>query len=195
MTPNDTTMPLLHDALPRATYTEWQHVLDTYAAETDKTASVWLHFQDGDLAFRPHERSSSVETILRHQLLSERRFFGEFLDTPEPAPDTLLPSAPTVLGFSTRLVELARPRLDHLASRDTEWWLGPRPFFDVTRQRIWIFWRRVLHTAHHRTQLTVYLRLLDRAVPSVYGPTADITWAGADPTNTTAAAGRKGPSS
>jgi uncharacterized damage-inducible protein DinB len=49
----------------------------------------------------------------------------------------------------------------------------------------------VLHTAHHRTQLTVYLRLLDRPVPPTYGPTADVTWAGADPTQTAAAAGRR----
>jgi uncharacterized damage-inducible protein DinB len=29
------------------------------------------------------------------------------------------------------------------------------------------------HLAHHRGQLTVYLRLLEVAVPSIYGPTAD----------------------
>jgi len=29
------------------------------------------------------------------------------------------------------------------------------------------------HAAHHRGQLTVYLRLLDIPVPSVYGPSAD----------------------
>ena len=29
------------------------------------------------------------------------------------------------------------------------------------------------HMIHHRGQLTVYLRLLDVPVPSVYGPTAD----------------------
>jgi uncharacterized damage-inducible protein DinB len=29
------------------------------------------------------------------------------------------------------------------------------------------------HLAHHRGQLTVYLRLNDRTVPSVYGPSAD----------------------
>jgi uncharacterized damage-inducible protein DinB len=30
-----------------------------------------------------------------------------------------------------------------------------------------------LHSAHHRGQMTVYLRLLGSRVPSVYGPTAD----------------------
>ena len=29
------------------------------------------------------------------------------------------------------------------------------------------------HLAHHRGQLTVYMRLLDIPVPSIYGPTAD----------------------
>jgi uncharacterized damage-inducible protein DinB len=34
------------------------------------------------------------------------------------------------------------------------------------------------HLAHHRGQLTVYLRLNDVPVPSVYGPTADEGWQG-----------------
>jgi uncharacterized damage-inducible protein DinB len=29
------------------------------------------------------------------------------------------------------------------------------------------------HLAHHRGQLTVYLRLLDVPVPAIYGPSAD----------------------
>ena len=29
------------------------------------------------------------------------------------------------------------------------------------------------HLAHHRGQLTVYLRLLDAPVPAIYGPSAD----------------------
>ena len=34
------------------------------------------------------------------------------------------------------------------------------------------------HLAHHRGQLTVYLRLNDQPVPSIYGPTADEGWKG-----------------
>lgn len=34
----------------------------------------------------------------------------------------------------------------------------------------------ISHLAHHRGQLTVYLRLNDQPVPSVYGPTADEGW-------------------
>jgi hypothetical protein len=107
----------------------------------------------------------------------------------------VLPPEITVEACTRRFVELARPRLAYLAGQTLEWWLTRTAFFDVERERIWIFWRRVLHTAHHRTQLTVYLRLLDRVVPATYGPTADVTWEGADPTNTIAAAGRKSPRS
>jgi uncharacterized damage-inducible protein DinB len=177
--------------IPRATDPLFQNVVDTYASESNKVASVWKAFGDADLDFKPHSRSSSVREILRHQLLSERRFFGEFLQVPEPAADQVLPAELTVESAVHRFVELARPRLVFLAAQQQPWWLETVPFFDVQRQRIWIFWRRVLHTAHHRTQLTVYLRLLDREVPSTYGPTADVSWSGADPTNSIAAASRK----
>jgi uncharacterized damage-inducible protein DinB len=36
--------------------------------------------------------------------------------------------------------------------------------------------QHISHLAHHRGQMTVYLRLLDVPVPSVYGPTADESW-------------------
>ena len=77
-----------------------------------------------------------------------------------------------------------------LAEKPRPWWDEDVRFFEVERSREWVFWRRVLHTAHHRTQLTVYLRLLDRPVPAIYGPTADVTWTGADPTQTIESAGR-----
>jgi uncharacterized damage-inducible protein DinB len=31
----------------------------------------------------------------------------------------------------------------------------------------------ITHLAHHRGQLTVYLRLMDKKVPAIYGPSAD----------------------
>jgi uncharacterized damage-inducible protein DinB len=34
------------------------------------------------------------------------------------------------------------------------------------------------HLIHHRGQLTVYLRLVDVPIPSIYGPTADEKWSG-----------------
>jgi uncharacterized damage-inducible protein DinB len=178
------------EQIPRSRVALLQHVLDTYASETNKVISVWAGFADSDLVYRPHPCSTAVADIMKHQLLSERRFFAEFLGVPEVAADQILPKAVKIEYFSRRMLELSVPRLEFMAERDEAWWRTVVPFFDARRERIWIFWRRVLHTAHHRTQLTVYLRLLGRAVPSTYGPTADVSWQGADPTTTVEAAGR-----
>jgi len=177
--------------VPRAAVPLLQHALEIYASEVNKVASVWRTFRTGDLQFRPHARSMTVLEVFRHELLSARRFFGGFLGSPEPAADAVLPTEQTVDAYVKRLADLARPRLGFLADKPDSWWLERVPFFDVERPRIWIFWRRVLHTAHHRTQLTVYLRLLNLPVPPVYGPTADVTWEAASPTMTVDAAAGK----
>ena len=183
----------IHDEqVPRSRVPLLQHVLDTYASETNKVISVWAAFADSDLGYRPHTSSTSVADIMKHQLLSERRFFAEFLGVPEAPAEQVLPRQLSVEAFRQRMLELAGPRLAFVADRDQEWWQTVVPFFDTRRERIWIFWRRVLHTAHHRTQLTGYLRLLGKPVPATYGPTADVSWQGADPTATVEAAGRGG---
>ena len=177
--------------VPQASTRMRQHLVKTYASEVNKLYSVWREFTADDLSFKPHPRSSSVGQIMEHELLSERRFFAEFLGLPEVPANEVLPADRAPQSYAARMVELSRKRLPFLAERDEDWWLTVVPFFDVERERIWVFWRRVLHTAHHRAQLGVYLRLLDKTVPSVYGPTADVRWEGADPTSSVAAAGRK----
>lgn len=177
--------------VPRTADPLFQHLLDTYAGETDKVISVWRGFADEDLSYRPHPKSTTVGDILKHQLLSERRFFGEFVGTPEPPPTEVLPRELTIAACSERMAQLARPRLMFFSKQSRDWWLEVVPFFETRRERIWVFWRRVLHTCHHRTQLSVYLRLLNKPVLSTYGPTADQTWDGADPTNSVEAAWRK----
>ena len=122
--------------------------------------------------------------------ISTRRFFGGFLGLSEPDAEAVLANEMTVEACVNRMADLARGRLPHLARATQPWWDTPVTFFDVERPRLWVFWRRVLHSAHHRTQLTVYLRLLDRLVPPIYGPTADLTWTGADPTRSVDAARR-----
>ena len=179
------------EAIPRADDTAYQHILDVYASEINKTASVWRAFDDGLLDYRPHPKSTTVGDIFKHELLSGRRFFGEFLGLPEPDAAAVVPAPVATERCVIRLAELARARLPHLARGARAWWDEPVKFFDVERSRTWVLWRRILHSAHHRTQLTVYLRLLDRPVPPIYGPTADVSWSGADPTRTVDAAQRR----
>ena len=95
--------------IPRAANPLFQHLLDIYAGETDKVISVWRGFGDEDLGFRPHPKSSTVADNLKHQLLSERRFFGEFVGTPEPPADQVLPQTQSVAAYMQRMEELAGP--------------------------------------------------------------------------------------
>lgn len=181
---------------PRAADPQWQHAVDTYASECNKTASMWRAVPDDCLDFRPHEQTNTIRTILVHQLLSERRFFAEFVDTEEPPVDQLLPAgdAPASSAYIEKYIDVCKLRLPQLAAGTTEWWLTERPFFDgLTRQRIWIFWRRVLHTCHHRTQVQSWLRLAGQHVPAIYGPSGDVKSAGDDPTYSLAAANRGAP--
>ena len=172
--------------VPRTRDPLLQHLMDTYASETNKVGAVWSELRDEQLDFRPHPRSSSIRQTLRHQILSEARFFAEFIGLSEPGAETLLPpgETPPVQTYIDRVIALARARLAPLAAADEQFWLTEVSFFDVRRQRIWVFWRRVLHTAHHRAQVGDCLRLLNTRVPPTYGPTADVTWSGADPTQT-----------
>ena len=179
--------------LPQAVEPVFAHVVTTYASEVNKTASMWRAISDPLLEFRPHEKTNSLRTILVHQLLSERRFFAEFAGLDEPPVTELLPpgDAPPVAAYIDKYVEFGRRRLVQFARGTTAWWLEPRQFFGgLRRERIWIFWRRVLHTCHHRTQVQTWLRLAGHHVPTIYGPSGDVKWAEADPTYSLEAAGR-----
>src|SRR3954454_5755200 len=141
--------------IPAADDRALQHIVDVYASEINKTAAVWHGFDDGVIDYRPHPKSTTVGDLFKHELLSARRFFGEFLGLPEPEAAAVVPNPITVDGCVTRLAVLARARLPHLGQASPTWWDEPVGFFDVERPRLWVFWRRVLHSAHHRTQLTV----------------------------------------
>jgi len=52
--------------------------------------------------------------------------------------------------------------------------MGGRVLFTAPRRVI--LRQHISHLSHHRGQMTVYLRLLDVPVPSIYGPTADESW-------------------
>lgn len=181
--------------VPQAIEPTFQHILATYASETNKTVSVWRAVPDDLLDFKPHEKVNTIRTIFTHQLLSERRFFAELAALIEPPVEELLPldENPTVQAYIDKYVWLAKRRLPQFAQGTTIWWLEERDFFGgLHRQRIWVFWRRVLHTCHHRTQVQTWLRLAGQHVPAIYGPSGDVKWDAADPTYSLEAAKRQG---
>jgi uncharacterized damage-inducible protein DinB len=84
----------------------------------------------------------------------------------------------TLLSQFDQHVREARAALAAVTDADLDvmWSLkqGDRVLFSSPRGPV--VRQHINHLVHHRGQLTVYLRLLDVPVPSIYGPTADERW-------------------
>src|SRR5262245_28263871 len=104
---------ILDADVPRAVDPTFQHVVTTYVSEANKTVSMWRAVPDDLLDFKPHEKTNAIRTILVHQLLSERRFFAQFVGTDEPHVEELLPPGekPVVRAYLDRYIRLVKRRL------------------------------------------------------------------------------------
>ena len=95
------------EEVPQATDPLFQHLVSTYASETNKTASMWRAIPDDLLDFKPHEKVNTIRAILVHQILSERRFFAQFVGIQEPPVEELLPPGdqPPVQAYLDKYVD------------------------------------------------------------------------------------------
>ena len=154
--------------------TDYRFLVETYASERLKTLNVWSMFQDDDLDVRPHPGLGHDRTAhehMVHQSLSEDKWFRGMFGIDVGVPP--LPASETRLAFIERYAEVSGQRLALLQEQDQAWWEQEVAFFDTAHSRAWIMVRRIAHTAHHRGEQTTLLRLLGRAVYSVYGPAVD----------------------
>jgi uncharacterized damage-inducible protein DinB len=149
----------------------YDFLIETYDTERLKTLSVWSQFLDADMEIRPEPRARTPHEHMVHQCMSEDGWMRTMLgiDLGEPP----LPAEETRLEFLRQYAFMSERRLHLLRSRPDEWFEVETGFFDVTRSRAWVLTRRIAHSAHHRGQLTAYLRVLGRDLYSTYGPTAD----------------------
>jgi uncharacterized damage-inducible protein DinB len=85
-----------------------------------------------------------------------------------------------LLATFDRNVEGARQALESVtgAALDEPWSLKMGEKVLMTSPRGPTVRGHLNHLIHHRGQLTVYLRLVDVPLPSIYGPTADEGWSG-----------------
>lgn len=153
---------------------EYDFLVETYASERLKTLSVWATYHADDLDQRPHPLLAHDRTPrehMVHQCLSEDKWFRGMFGIEVGAPP--LPVPETRLAFIERYAADSGQRLARLEGSDRAWWQQEVAFFDTRHSRAWIMVRRIAHTAHHRGEQTALLRLLGRAVYSVYGPSVD----------------------
>ena len=94
------------------------------------------------------------------------------------SPGYSLQNTESLLATFDKLVAEARTAIANLKESDASvpWSLkmGDQVLFTTSRAET--IRSTVNHLIHHRGQLTVYLRLIDVPVPSMYGPTADEPW-------------------
>ena len=131
--------------------------------------------------WKPHEKSMALGALARHVATLPGFGLGalttdgmNMADGRPPQPE--ITSTDDLLqawdGLSGQLRSaLADATDEHL---DASWTLsmGDRDLFSSPRAQVVRQWT-LSHIAHHRGQLSVYLRLLDVPVPSTDGPTAD----------------------
>ena len=146
-------------------------LIDTYDTERLKTLGVWSQVPDDRMQFRPEPRARSPLEHMVHQCVSEDTWMRTMLGISVSRP--ALPAQETRLAFLEHYAACSAERLVCLAGQPDTWFDEPTPFFDVVRSRAWVLTRRFTHSAHHRGQLTVYLRLWGQPLYSTYGPTAD----------------------
>ncbi|MEQ8819954.1 MAG: DinB family protein [Sumerlaeia bacterium] len=135
---------------------------------------------DDRFDWKPAEKSFSVGMLAGHlaeipgwgmSIITTDRFdeMGDYKPpTPASRAEVLAMLDENAGGFLQAL------RAAEEAALEANWvmTMSGQTFIDDRRYdvlRTWIY----NHVAHHRGQLTVYLRLLGISVPEVYGPTAD----------------------
>lgn len=148
--------------------------------EAKTTRNVLARVPDDKLAWKPHEKSMTIGQLAHHiaTLPGGIARVGslESLDyetfPPPPQPES---TAAIVAAFDGSIAQ-AKSILGAMndASMMQSWSLTKAGRPVMTLPRIGLFRAIMLnHLYHHRGQLSVYLRLLDVPVPSIYGPSAD----------------------
>ena len=85
--------------------------------------------------------------------------------------ETLLKSFDKNVSEARKAIKTARD-----ADYNVEWSLKHGDRVLMTLPRGEVVRQNLNHLIHHRGQLSVYLRLVDVPLPSIYGPTADEPW-------------------
>lgn len=160
-------------------------MLPEFNHEMGVTRQVLERVPEEDAAWKPHPKSYSLGNLATH-LATIPSWIGPTLEQPQldfAAPESARHVAPEFTSTANLLARfdanVARAREQIAAAPDaamTQPWTlraGAHEIFTLPRT---VVMRSFImnHMIHHRAQLTVYLRLREVPLPSVYGPTADM---------------------
>ena len=110
-----------------------------------------------------------------HIVTAERWFctsaVGLKVAGPDPAPKDRPPA--TVAAMAGARGKSHRQLAAAVKRRGDRWLAASIEIYGLRRTRRQVLDLMLKHEAHHRGQLSVYLRLAGAKVPSIYGPSAD----------------------
>jgi uncharacterized damage-inducible protein DinB len=149
----------------------YDFLVETYRTERLKTLGVWSQIPSPRLDWRPESRARSPLEHMIHQCMSEDAWMRTMLGIAIARPP--LPLEESRRAFLEHYAACSAERLATLVKQPEGWFEEETDFFDVRRSRAWVLTRRIAHTAHHRGQLTMYIRAWGLPLYSTYGPTAD----------------------
>jgi uncharacterized damage-inducible protein DinB len=169
---------------PTAT-TQSRNISQAFLAELDvelPTTRRLLERVPGEKgAWKPHEKSFSLghlaQLVARMPGWLTMTMRETVLDV-RAGPSYTLEKTETLLAEFDRNVNEARKALAKAPDADyvVPWSLKAGEHTVFTLPRLAVMRQNVNHLIHHRGQLSVYLRLVNVPLPSIYGPTADERW-------------------
>jgi uncharacterized damage-inducible protein DinB len=156
-------------------------LLPEFDQEMAATRRVIERVPDDDPDWKPHPKSFSIAHLA--QLLAWMPgWIGHTLSTSEldlgSGPGYSNESTESLLKLFDENVRAARDAIVSASDADfaEPWSLRMNGQVLFTLPRGVVVRQHISHLSHHRGQMTVYLRLRDVPVPSIYGPTADEQW-------------------
>ena len=159
-----------------------KELIAEYDRETDRTRKTLEAIpDDADLSWKPHAKSMALGQLAGHVSDTNgdwalHTLTRDRLDwTPDMKPAEITNKRDLLSRFEKQ-VSAVKQALGSMtpAKWDSNWKFvaGEQTWIDDSKYSVWRTW--VLnHLVHHRAQLGVYLRLLDKKVPGMYGPSAD----------------------
>ena len=154
-------------------------LLQEFDNEAKTTRRLLERVPNDKLSWKPHPKSMSLGVLALHVAGSPAVICGwaaedetQFKGEPPPTPS----STTEILAAHDQSVKKSKETLGGLGDAGMEkMWSGKAGGNTLMTMPKAVLVRSMVmnHWIHHRGQLSVYLRLLDVAVPSIYGPSAD----------------------
>ena len=159
--------------------TEKEQFLNTLQREIPTTMRVLKAYPGAKADLKPHGKCKSAKELawafVTEQKASEQALDGgiEFGKMPK-APETLAEVITTYEKSSKAFMERIKKTPDAELNKTVKFFVAPKQMGDLRKMDV--LWFMLMDQVHHRGQFSVYLRMADGKVASIYGPSADEPW-------------------